>query len=285
MIFNNTIKKFIDKEDSAAKFIKDIKKYDVLTDREERDLIVKAQNGDDSAREKLILCNQKFVLKVAKQYSNSNNLNDLIQEGNMGLMTAIDTFDISMDNKFLSYAVWYIRRSIVSFITNDDVLLTKSNNTKLMYKVNKIKKEFIDKNNRQPEYFEIKEILKEKYGIDVKEDCDLFDMSFNSIDSTFDMDDDKAFENSAIFNSYTSTENEIIDEMDVESNKEYIKSLLGCLKEKERVVLSMAYGIGYYKEFTNYEIGQELGYSSERVRQIKNEAIAKLGKIAKKYAY
>lgn len=271
---------FINADHSISTYLKEINKYKVLTSAEETDLIERMKNGDEEARALLIASHQRFVYAVAKRYGNDDNVLDLVNEGNVGLMQALETFDPTKGNRFLSYAIWYIRREINAYLNNDNLLIRKTNNTKTVYKLSKIKSKFFAEHNRYPDMEEIAEILEKEYGVKIKDKTDLLDITTTSIDTCFDDEDARAFENTPYFTERTSVENEYQGDIDNEYNSAVSGALMSILTEREQTIIKKAFGIGYGKEFTNAEIGEDLGMSSERVRQLKNGAIKKMQKAA-----
>ena len=271
---------YINADHAINTYLKEINKYKVLTASEEADLIEKMNNGDEDAKALLIASNQRFVYAVAKRYGNDDNVLDLVNEGNIGLMQALETFDSSKGNRFLSYAIWYIRREINAYLNNDNLLIRKTNNTKTVYKLSKIKSKFYAEHNRYPDVDEIAAILESEYGIKIKDKTDLLDITTTSINTCFDDEDARAFENTPYFTERTAVENEYQDEIDEEYNSAVSGALMSVLTEREKTIVKMAFGIGYNKEFTNAEIGEDLGMSSERVRQLKNGAIKKMQEMA-----
>ena len=271
---------FITADRTISAYLKEINKYKVLTGAEEADLIERMRNGDEEARAKLIAANQRFVYAVAKRYGNEDNVLDLVNEGNIGLMQALDTFDQTKGNRFLSYAIWYIRREINAYLNNDNLLIRKTNNTKTVYKLSKIKEKFYAENNRYPDTDELAAILEADYGLKIKDKTDLLDVSTTSISTCFDDEDARAFENTPYFSEKTAVDNDYLPEMDNEFNSVVSGALMSSLTEREQVIIRMAFGIGYNKEYTNAEIAEEIGMSSERVRQLKNGAIEKMKKYA-----
>ena len=262
--------------DIVNAFIKDINKYKLLTPTEEKELVERMLNGDEEAKEKLITANQRFVYTIAKRYGNEDNLLDLVNEGNLGLMMALETFDQTRGNRFLSYAIWYIKREINAYLNNENHLIRKTNNSKTVYKINKVKSKFFAEHGRYPDIDEMAEILEEEYGLKIKDKGDLLDISTTSISTCFDDEDGCAFENSTFFTEKTATENNYEDETNREQNSFMSDTLMVVLDDRERLIISMAFGIGQVKEYTNAEIGEKIGMSSERVRQIKNEALEKM---------
>lgn len=272
---------YINTDHAINTYLKEINQYKVLTAAEEADLIEKMKNGDAAAKALLIASNQRFVYAVAKRYGNEDNVLDLVNEGNIGLMQALETFDPDKGNRFLSYAIWYIRREINAYLNNDNLLIRKTNNTKTVYKLSKIKAKFFAENNRYPDVDEIAAILEAEYGVKIKDKTDLLDISTTSINTCYDDEDSRAFENTPYFTEKTSVENEFQDEVENEYNSAVSGALMSVLTEREQTIVKMAFGIGYNKEFTNAEIGEDLGMSSERVRQLKNGAIKKMQQTAK----
>ena len=261
-------------------YLKDINRYKVLSAGEEAELVKKMREGDESAREKLATANLRFVYAVAKRYANNDNLLDLVQEGNTGLLTALNAFDPEKGTRFLSCAVWYITRSILAHLNGENALIRKTNNTKTVYKIPKIKEKFYAENNRYPDVDELAAILEADYGLKIKDKTDLLDISTTSISTCFDDEDARAFENTPYFTEKTAVDNDYLPEMDKEFNSVVSGALMSSLTEREQVIVRMAFGIGYNKEYTNAEIAEEIGMSSERVRQLKNGAIEKMKKLA-----
>ena len=271
---------FIATDQTINAYLKDINRYKVLSAAEEAELVKRMREGDESAREKLVTANLRFVYAVAKRYANSDNLLDLVQEGNTGLLTALNAFDPEKGTRFLSCAVWYITRSILAHINGDNALIRKTNNTKTVYKIPKIKEKFYTENNRYPDMDELAAILETDYGLKIKDKTDLLDVSTTSITTCFDDEDARAFENTPYFTEKTAVDNDYLPEMDKEFNSVVSGTLMSSLTEREQTIVKMAFGIGYNKEYTNAEIADEIGMSSERVRQLKNESIEKMRKLA-----
>lgn len=267
-------------EPSVNAYLKDVNRYKVLTAGEEAELVQRMRAGDEAAREKLTTANLRFVYAVAKRYANSDNLLDLVQEGNKGLITALDSFDPEKGTRFLSCAVWYITRTILAYINGENMLIRKTNNTKTVYKIPKIRDKFYAENSRYPDVDELAAILETEYGLKIKDKTDLLDISTTSINTCFDDEDARAFENTPYFTEKTAVDNDYLPEMNEEHNSIVSGILMSNLSEKEQTIIRMAFGIGYNKEYTNAEIGEELGMSGERVRQLRHAAIEKMKELA-----
>lgn len=271
---------FINADRAISGFLKDINKYKVLSQSEEEELVARVKDGDLEAKDLLIAANQRFVYALAKQYGNDENVLDLVQEGNMGLILACESFDPDRGVKFLSHAVWYIKREMHAYLNTDNHLIRKTNNTKTVYKIPKIKAKFYAENGRYPDVDEILEILETEYGLKIKDKNDLLDVTTMSINTCFDDEDAKAFENSPYFTEKTAVDNDYDEEIDQEYNSAVSGAMMSILSERERLIVKLAFGIGCNKEFTNAEIAEDIGMSPERVRQLKNGAIEKMRKYA-----
>lgn len=270
---------FVVRTDAINQFLRQINKYKVLSSAEERELFKRIKNGDESAREEIIKHNQRFVFAVAKTYANDERVLDLVNEGNIGLMQAIDSYDYTKENRFLSYAVWYIRRSINAYIVNDEMFIQKTNNTKTIYQVGKLRTKFFSMYGRYPIEEELIELLKEK-GVKISDISDLYELKINSISTTYDDEDGNAFENSPMFTSKTYTTNEYETNIEKEYDSAMSGMLMSVLDERERTIIEYAFGIGYAKSYTNNEIGEIMGMSAERIRQLKNGALKKMRMVA-----
>ncbi len=270
---------FVVRTDAINQFLRQINKYKVLSSAEERELFKRIKDGDENAREEIIKHNQRFVFAVAKTYANDERVLDLVNEGNIGLMQAIDSYDYTKENRFLSYAVWYIRRSINAYIVNDEMFIQKTNNTKTIYQVGKLRTKFFSMYGRYPIEEELIELLKEK-GVKISDISDLYELKINSISTTYDDEDGNAFENSPMFTSKTYTTNEYETDIEKEYDSAMSGMLMSVLDERERTIIEYAFGIGYAKSYTNNEIGEIMGMSTERTRQLKNGALKKMRMVA-----
>lgn len=267
MLFRNGI---------LEKYLTEIRKYPVLTINEETELFYKIKEGDEKAREKLINCNQRFVFAIAKRYCNNEKVMDLISEGNIGLIDAIDRYDPTKGIRFLSYAVWYIRRSIVYFLMNENVMIKKTNIHKSNGKVNILKNKYFCENGYMPSDEEIIDMMKSEFDINIVDKSDIFDINISSISDTYDADNEQTVEESKEFAFKTCSRNEYEKTSEDDYYKTIISGMVDKLYGREKQVIELAYGINGNKECTNSEIGQILGLTSERARQIKHIALSKL---------
>lgn len=267
---------YVSRTESVNAFLASIAKYPVLSQEEQSELAIAAKGGDVDARQKLINSNLRFIYAIAKRYNVGDRVLDLVDEGIIGLDKAIDNFDSSKGFTFLSYGVWLVRREINISLLNKGSLVRRTNKAKTNYYLTKAKNSFYCENGRYPSDDEIIEIFQKDFNIKISDPKDLYDVEAVSISSRIDGDGDSTFEESAEYNEKTSTVNGYVETMEKEETNRLITAALSALKERDREIIKMAYGIGYLKEYTNQEIAEELGFTSERIRQIKKSAEEKM---------
>ena len=256
---------------SLEKYLQEIGKEEMISAEEEAELAQRIRKGDQEALERLTRANLRFVVSVAKQYQNQGmSLPDLINEGNLGLLKAAERFDETRGFKFISYAVWWIRQSILQAISEQSRIVRLPLNQVGSY--NKITREiskFEQINERRPSIEEIAE------SIDLPTDKIDEAMSISShhvsVDAPFAEGEDSSLLDVLVNEDIPTTDKELV----VESLKKEIRNALNILSDRERKVIEDSYGIGG-QELTLEEIGTKYGLSRERVRQIKEKAIRKL---------
>lgn len=259
--------------ESLEKYLQEIGKVDLVTAEEEVTLAQRIKQGDQIALEKLVKANLRFVVSVAKQYQhNGLSLNDLINEGNVGLVKAAQKFDETKGFKFISYAVWWIRQSIMQALAEQSRLVRLPlNKVGSLSKINRAFSELEQKFEREPTPEELAEIL-DLAPDEIKNTLSVSSRHV-SVDAPFDDG-----ENSSLL--------DVLENRDVERTDEkldYSHSLkvetertLATLTERERDVIKLFFGIGVPYAMTLEDIGEEFGLTRERVRQIKDNAINKL---------
>jgi RNA polymerase primary sigma factor len=258
---------------SIEKYLQEIGKVDLITAEEEVQLARRIKQGDTDALEKLTKANLRFVVSVAKQYQNSSlSLNDLINEGNLGLVKAAQKFDETKGFKFISYAVWWIRQSIIQALAEHSRMVRLPlNKVGSLTKINKAFAELEQVYQREPSPEEVALHLEVPLD-DVLATLDLAGRHV-SMDAPFQ----EGESNSLI---------DVLDNPNAESTDigvDYIESLrletertLSSLTDRERQVIRLFYGIGVENALTLEDIGDTLGITRERIRQIKDKAITKL---------
>ena len=257
--------------ESLEKYLQEIGKVDLVTAEEEVTLAQKIKQGDQLALEKLVKANLRFVVSVAKQYQhNGLSLNDLINEGNVGLVKAAQKFDETKGFKFISYAVWWIRQSIMQALAEQSRLVRLPlNKVGSLSKINRAFSELEQKFEREPTSEELAEVLAPE---EIKNTLSVSSRHV-SVDAPFDDG-----ENSSLLDVLENRDTERTDEkLDYShSLKVETERTLATLTERERDVIKLFFGIGVPYAMTLEDIGEEFGLTRERVRQIKDNAINKL---------
>ncbi|HOI32678.1 MAG: RNA polymerase sigma factor RpoD/SigA [Bacteroidales bacterium] len=257
---------------SLDKYLQDIGKEDMITADQEVELARKIRTGDQKALERLVNANLRFVVSVAKQYQNQGlSLPDLINEGNLGLIKAARRFDETRGFKFISYAVWWIRQSILQALAEQSrIIRLPLNQVGSLNKVRKASSRLEQEYERQPSTDEIAEKLdlpEHKIDSVLK-----ISTRYISTDAPLKEDEDMMFLDSYIPDDAMDTDEPLMQE----SLGREIQRSLATLSEKEREVLNMYYGIGMSHGYTLEEIGAKFDLTRERVRQIKEKAIRRL---------
>ena len=257
--------------ESLEKYLAEIGKEDMISVEEEVELAQRIKKGDQKALERLTKANLRFVVSVAKQYQNQGlSLPDLINEGNLGLLKAAERFDETRGFKFISYAVWWIRQSILQAISEQSrIVRLPLNQVGSVNKINREINRFEQINERRPSVDEIAE------KVDLPQDKIDEAMNINghqiSVDAPFVEGEDNSLLDVMANTDAPMADNQLV----AESLKSEIQTALNALNERERNVVEASYGINQ-PELTLEEIGSKFGLTRERVRQIKEKAIRKL---------
>jgi RNA polymerase primary sigma factor len=255
-------------------YIKDISRYPLLTRKEEVELLKRVKAGDQRAMHKLVCSNLKFVINVAFMYKNQGfSLPELINEGNIGLIEAAKRFDINRELKFISYAVWWIRQAITRAIAERARLVRISAEKELILR--RFSKHNVPLRQTlggglQPDT----EVLGQKLGYSGKQVEKILEMGMrhSSLDEPLGNE-----EGSSVLDIVEDTQAESPDAgIQEDSRRRYVSDLLHRLPDQEKTVLSMYFGIGYHEPLNLEEIGEIIGLSKERVRQIKEKGLAAL---------
>jgi RNA polymerase primary sigma factor len=257
---------------SLDKYLQEIGKEELISADEEVLLAQRIKAGDQSALEKLTKANLRFVVSVAKQYQNQGlSLPDLINEGNLGLIKAAKRFDETRGFKFISYAVWWIRQSILQALAEQSrIVRLPLNQVGSLNKISKEASRLEQRFERQPSPDELAESL------DMPEEKVLSALKistrFISMDAPVSPDEDTKFIDLFVTEDTPETDNILMKE----SLMREIERSLATLTEKERDVVNLYYGIGMTHGLTLEEIGAKFDLTRERVRQIKEKAIRRL---------
>jgi len=259
---------------SFEKYLQDISKEQMITPDEEVELAQQIRAGNKEALDKLVKANLRFVVSVAKQYQNQGlSLQDLINEGNLGLIKAAKRFDETRGFKFISYAVWWIRQSISHAIADQSRIVRLPVNQ--LGAVNRIKKEISRLEqiyNRPPTVEEISDVV--DLPIDKIAEIVKIAARHVSMDAPVNTEDDTSFIDTFVSEDIIRTDSYLLKESLVKE----VNETLDVLDSNERELICMFFGIGKAHEFTLEEIGEKFKMSRESARQLKEKALKKLKK-------
>ncbi len=267
------ITKSITNRESASldKYLQEIGREELISVEEEVELAQRIKQGDQMALEKLTRANLRFVVSVAKQYQHQGlSLPDLINEGHLGLITAAEKFDETRGFKFISYAVWWIRQSILQSLAEQSrIVRLPLNQVGSLNKINKEFSKFEQENERKPSAEE----LAERLDLPADKVSDTLRVSGRhiSVDAPFVEGEDNSLLDVLVNNDSPNADKALINE----SLAREIERALSTLTERESDIIKLFFGIGC-QEMTLEEIGEKFGLTRERVRQIKEKAIRRL---------
>lgn len=263
--------------EALDRYLNEIAREPMLTPEEEAELATKIHKGGkegEQARDRLVSANLRFVVSVAKQYQNQGIfLTDLINEGNMGLVKAAEKFDETRGFKFISYAVWWIRQSIIEALAvKSRIVRVPLNQVGIAGKVNRATEQFVQLNGRIPSTQELSQIT----GIDENtiESARDANSHTTSIDAPLGNEEGDNSMADILTSDDTSTNSD--SQLDRESMNQFINDLLKeVLNEREQTIIRESFGIGVMEKSLE-EIADEMGMTRERIRQVKEKAIRKI---------
>lgn len=279
----------VDRNENTTRFYKDIRHYKPLTREEEIEWFTRMRNPSltqaerDYAREFIINSNQRLVVAAAKSYSTTETLMDYTNEANLGLMEAVEAFNPNLGNKFVSFAMWYIKRAINAYRNGACQFVKRPNITKTFHVMSRAQNDFAQENERMPTSEELFNILNDKYKKNIKDKNDLTSVHYTSIDVIDDDDNEVAPSTiteynvtSASCNGYECLEKKEYDE-------QLVNSLFKTLGDREQMIIKMLFGLyddgtGFKREYEISEISQKIGLTKERVRQLKDSSLKALKK-------
>ena len=272
------IKQVTNREDTSLdKYLHEIGKVELINAEEEVDLAQRTHNGDLNARDRLINANLRFVVSVSKQYQNKGmSLPDMINEGNLGLIKATERFDETRGFKFISYAVWWIRQSILQALAEKARIVRLPINR--FSHIGKIKKAITvleQKHEREPTIVEITQAL-ELTPTDVTEAIKNAGQ-YISFDAPLAQDEESNMYDVLLTEDTSSPDKELL----MDSLREEIERVVNTLTQREANIIRLYFGLNGKHEHTLEEIGEEYNLTRERVRQIKEKAIKRLKHISK----
>ena len=261
-------------DEVLAIYLKDINKIPLLTREEENNLAEKAKKGDKAAKDKIVVANLRFVVNIAKKYQNHGlDLTDLISEGNIGILTAIEKFEPAKGYHFISYAVWWIRQSILKAICEKSrTIRLPLNRANELVQIEHARKIVHGKKTETQEFEEIAQMLNMTPAhvrdmINISRDMISLDAEINSADN----------EHTSVADFQEDTINKKPDELAIENAiAEEIDTVLETLRPNEAKVIRMRYGLNGAKPMSLKEVGDACHLTKERVRQIEKHAIGRL---------
>lgn len=259
--------------DATRAYLRQISRIPLLTYEEEQALGAKILEGDTNARNKLIESNLRLVVSIAKSYLSRTKIPflDLIQEGNLGLVRAVDKWDYTLGYKFSTYATYWIKQAISKMIAEQSrSIRVPMHIIEQLSKLNKLSREFFQANFREPTVDELASLM----GIEAEKVKELQAV----VKEPVSMDQSLNDEDDATIGDLVADEedNSVIDNIYKEQVCAKVKEVLSTLDEREAEVLSMRYGLGGTRAQTLEEIGEAFGLTKERIRQIENKALKKL---------
>lgn len=269
----------LDEEDFEAErlYMRDLRRLAVMTVDQERDLATRVSSGDSEARRMMIEANLRLVVKIAKKYTNNGlSMLDMIEEGNIGLIRAVEKFNLDKNCRFSTYATWWIRQAIERAICNyaRTIRLPVHVSTRIR-KISKTVYGYLEREGREPTTEEI--VSATDIPIDfVRNLFSIVTQTF-SIDSMYEEDDGYPSEEMMV-----ATQEEPLSALEQSKRIEEIASWLEDLREDEKKVIMMRYGLDGDEAQTLEAIGKVFGVTRERIRQIESRAIGKLRRIVKR---
>jgi len=259
---------------SLDQYFLEIGKVDLLTADEEVELAIKIRNGDEDAKDKLVLANLRFVISVAKMFQNQGlSLGDLINEGNVGLIKAAKRFDETRGFKFISYAVWWIRQGIMSAIANQSrVVRLPLNRVGNLTRLSKAYRDLEQEYERKPTTDELAKIL------DISSDEVAYTLQISSRQVSVDAPLISGDENKSTLMDVLYNEDQHLPDKNLmnDSLKNEVANAISSLDEREAEVIRLSFGIETNQKATLEEIGEKFNLTRERIRQIKEKALGKL---------
>lgn len=270
--------------DNLSRYFNEISKYEILSPEREAELAFKAKNGDQKAKELVLKSNLRFVVSVAKSYESGNSpLEDLISEGNKGLVEAIETFDPSNGFKFISYAVWHIRKEILVYLNNHSrSIRIPSNVNQEMRRYRALEESFISYNGREPSLDEMLEIIKNPdFNVHLSNST-IETIKNNPVSVPLENYGNENDDVVSPINWVSSSDN--TDSIVVNNDmKRIVLSVLSELTPMERQITILKYGLGESNEEMSYKsIGEKLERSAEWARGVSKKAETRIKSIIRR---
>ena len=297
-----TTNNYFERTETLVKYYHDANEYDVLDADKEKELFTlldkckknienakasgnrtleaKYKKEADSIRDFIIKSNLRFVISIARVYATNRNILDVINEGNIGLVEAVDSFDVTLGNRFQTHAVYLIRQKINLFRQNDDLLIRKNNESKTYHIISNMTNKFIQEFQREPNSDELKDYINEHYpNAKIKDSADVLSVRVASIDEPVDSDESDAnIGNISAFNAYSASSNAYEGTVELEHLTSIINTLMRNLSDRDKKIIKMYFGIGqkFNAPCPVSEISDKTNLTKERVRQIISDGQKKM---------
>ena len=297
-----TTNNYFERTETLVKYYHDVLDYDVVDATKEKELFTllnegkknleKAKASGDkelvrkyekevkNLRDFIINSNLRFVISVARIYATNNNLLDIIDEGNVGLVKAVDSFDVSLGNRFQTHAIHLIRQQINIYRQNDDLMIRKNNESKTYHIIRNMTNKFMQEFQREPTSEELKDYINEHYpNANIKDSADVISINVSSIDEPIESDDSVSnVSNITLYNTYSSSSNDYEKQSEMEHIKMLVDTLLKDLSDRDREVMKMYFGIEqeHNASVPVKIIAKRVGMTPERVRQIVKDSKDKI---------
>lgn len=286
MIVNlsNPQNNYFERTDTLKRYYDDIRKYVPLSLEKEQHLLRlyhSTQNKfeKEQAKNEILCANQRFALGVVKRWATNDNIMDLISEANIGMVEAIEAYDVKQNVRFITFAVYYIRRAINTYLLKHGCMVKRNNQAKTEHLISQIINDFQQKELRQPSLEEIVDILAKDYDVIIKNPNDVMNIQMSSIDEEFKSDEEDIIYGTIFsYNNVSATFNECEEKSNQEFAKKMVQSVLKKLNPIEQEVVKYLFGIGHMREYELQEIAEKMNFTSERIRQIKINALEKMKK-------
>ena len=292
-----TTNNYFERTETLTKYYNEVSEYDVMDSEKEKELFValdkykrkiaEAKEKGDLAlaakyskeasciREFIINSNLRFVISIARVYASNNNLLDLINEGNIGLMEAVDTFDVTLGNRFQTHAVYLVRQKINMYRQGDNLMIRKNNESKTYHIISNMINKFIQENHREPSNDELRDFINKHYpNAKIKDSADVASVRIASIDEAVDGDNgDANIGNITSYNAYSASYNDYDKKSELEHLSKLTNTLMKNLSERDKTIIKMYFGIGqkHNAPVPVVDIAEEVGLTPERVRQLVTE--------------
>lgn len=259
---------------SFVQYMREVSEIEMLTPAQEAELAERAVNGDKEASEELVVKNLRFVISVAKQYATDKiSLEDLVNEGNIGLIKAVEKYDPTKGYKFISFAVWWVRKLIMEYVSNyGKTVRIPANRINELSKLNKYISAVEQKNCHRVDIEEvISEFSREMSSDDFRLLDSLNGMTIDSLDREIHSDEGNATcVSDLMYDEDADRTDHLLGDTDIKSE---INIALSTLKPRNKKIMEMLFGLNGYQPMTLQEVGDEIGLTREMVRQVKTKSL------------